>query len=239
MTQTQNLPGVVLQWKAMGPFNQAPTATVSVRPHFPFADGAGSSNVLVFPSDNTWWSFGSFFPTPLIGSFDALGRLVGPDGYPLAVPALDMLSNRFYWLQCPTFYEIQIDIEGMSAQKGIFVAFREGNACQALGTGATTTQDQNASISDMTDNGEGGYSGTVYFSDTVVHPILVDCSLAITVGGSPSVFEVNSIDLVTNSASVTTNSPLSAASSDVQVNWGNQESGNNLAVDLSQYVNWL
>src|SRR5665213_3169239 len=121
MTQTLTLPGVALQWKAVGPFNQPLTATVSIRSHFPFGNGARNTGAVVFPATNANPSNASFFSVPLIGVFDSLCRLLGPDGYPLVVPALDAYSP---WIKSPTLYEVQIDINGVSSQRGIFVAFQ-------------------------------------------------------------------------------------------------------------------
>lgn len=228
MSQTLPLPGVALQWKAVGPFNQAPTGTVSIRPHFPFGENAVDTGLVVFPANNIQRSSGSYFATPLIGTFDSLGRLVGPDGYPLVVPALDQVPNT--WTYKPTFYEIQIDLAGMSAQRGIFVAFAN-TTFYVSGTPALS--DYNASMSATTDNGQGGYDGTVYLGDTVVHPVLV--TQIVDIGGFMAV--INSIDLVTNSMSITTTDPQSAADN-ITFYWG-QSSGTSLGVDLSQCVNWI
>src|SRR5665213_1406465 len=110
MTQTLTLPGVALQWKAVGPFNQPLTATVSIRSHFPFGNGARNTGAVVFPATNANPSNASFFSVPLVGSFDSSGRLIGPDGYPLVVTPLDIYST---WITSPTLYEIQIDISGV------------------------------------------------------------------------------------------------------------------------------
>ena len=230
MTQTLTLPGVALQWKAVGPFNQPARATVSISLHSPFGDSAKAVTV-VFPSTNANSSSASFFGAPLIGTFDSNGRLVGPDGYPLVVPALDNMWNS--WITAPVFYEVQIDIEGLSGQRGIFVAF--SNVVNNMGEGdsGVLLGDNNASISAMTGSGST-YTGTVYFSDTVVSPVLVNQS--ITVEGFNAT--VNSIDLATNSAAVTTTSAQSAEPN-TTVYWGDSFAGTNLGVDLSQYVNWL
>jgi hypothetical protein len=227
MTQTLTLPGVALQWKAVGPFNQPLTATVSIRPHFPFSEGARISSV-VFPATNISPSSASFIATPIIGTFDSNGRLVGPDGYPLVVPGLDV--GWEVWLLNPVFYEIQIDVLGMSSQRGIFVAFQDPTNNFQAGNSGILLGDSNASCSAMTGSGDS-YAGTVYLGDTVVSPVLVNQS--VTVGDFTAV--VTSIDLATNSAAVTT-----AAAQDANPNltfwWGGDT---NCAVDLSQYVNWL
>jgi hypothetical protein len=235
MTQTLTLPGVALQWKAVGPFNQAPSATVSIRPHFPFGESSVNNGSVVFPASNLSRSNASFFATPLIGVFDLNGRLLGPDGYPLVVPPLDTGSSS--WIQSPTFYEVQIDLAGMSAQCGIFVAFQ--NAANNFGDGGedgVLLRDNNASTSAMISNGMGAYTGTVYLSDTVVHPILVDQSVVIHYGGNFTA-TVNSINLLTNSMTVTTAAAQSASTSSIFY-WGTS-GGVNLGVDLSQFVNWI
>jgi hypothetical protein len=232
MTQTLTLPGVALQWKAVGPFNAAPTATVSIRPHFPFGEGAGNTGSVVFPATNVNPSNASFFAVPLIGSFDMNGRLLGPDGYPLVVPALDTYSAS--WLRSPLLYEIQIDLEGVSGQRGVFAAFQNVSANFSQGHGGVVLSDANASTSATTGSGST-YTGTVYLADTVVHPILVNQTVYITTlsGGFTAV--VNSINLLTNTAAITTTTAQSAQSS-VTFSWGNTV---NLGLDLSKYVNWI
>ena len=235
---TQILPGVVLQWKAVGPFNQAPDATVSIRPYFPFGENVNNNRSLVFPSSNAESSVGTFFATPLVGTFDTNGRLLGPDGYPLVVPALDANTSSS-WLQSPTLYSIQIDLAGLSSQKGVFAAFQNpaNNFSQGFQSSGVLLTDNNAYISALTANGSGGYSGTITLSDTVVHPILVNQTISVSylLAGTITVV-VNSINLLTNSMSVTSTVAKSALANCV-VGWGN--SGyTNIGVNLANYVNW-
>ena len=231
MTQTLTLPGVALQWKAVGPFNQPLSATVSVSPHFPFGEGARSAGGVVFPASNANASNASFFSVPLTGSFDSFGRLLGPDGNPLVVPALDAYST---WIKSPIFYEIQINIFGLSAQSGIFVAFQTPANNFAQGHSGILLADENASTSAMVGSAST-YTGTVYLSDTVVSPVLVNQVVDIVTGSGSFTATVNSINLVTNSMAVTTTAAQIAQTS-ATLYWGNTV---NLGVDLSQYVNWL
>lgn len=228
MTQTLTLPGVALQWKAVGPFNQPLVATVSIKPHFPFGQGARSAGSVVFPATNASASNASFFAVPLIGTFDINGRLLDPNGNALVVPALDAYSTP--WVKSPTLYEVQIDINGISSERGIFVAFATPANNFAQGHSGVLVADENASTSAMIGSGST-YTGTVYLGDTVVSPVLVNQS--VSVGGFTAI--VNSINLVTNSMAVTTTSAQSALT-ETTLYWGNTV---NLGVDLSQYVNWL
>jgi hypothetical protein len=228
MTQTLTLPGVALQWKAVGPFNQPLVATVSIKPHFPFGGGARNTGSVVFPATNASPSTASFFSVPLVGVFDLNGRLVNSTGNALVVPALDSYSVP--WVKSPTLYEVQIDINGMSSQRGIFVAFATPANNFAQGHSGLLLADENASTSAMIGSGST-YTGTVYLGDTVVSPLLVNQS--VSVGGFTAV--VNSINLLTNSMAVTTTAAQSALTS-TTFYWGNTV---NLGVDLSQCVNWL
>jgi hypothetical protein len=231
MTQTLTLPGVALQWKAVGPFNQAPAAIVSIKPHFPFGEGAGNTGSVVFPASNINPSSASFFAVPLVGTFDPNGRLLGPDGYPLVVPPLDTYATS--WLKSPMLYEIQIDVAGMSSQRGVFAAFHNVAANFNQGFSGVVLSDANASTSAMTGSGST-YTGTVNLSDTVVHPILVNQTVYITTNSGSFTATVNSINLLTNTLAVTTTTAQSAQTS-VTFFWGNTV---NLGVDLSKYVNW-
>ena len=225
-------PGVALQWKAVGPFNQAPQATVSICPHFPFGEGAGNVGSVVFPSTQLNPSNASFFAVPLIGTFDSSGRLLGPDGYPLVVPALDAYAAD--WLKSPLLYEVQINLSGVSAQRGVFVAFQGIANNFAQGHSGVILSDENASTSAMVGS-VSTYTGTVYLGDTVVSPVLVNQSVYIVTGSGSFAATVNSINLVTNTIAVTTTAAQIAQSS-ATLYWGNAV---NLGVDLSQYVNWL
>ena len=229
---TTTLPGVALQWKAVGPFNHAPVANVSIQPHFPFGSGAGNVGSVVFPSTQVNPSSASFFATPLIGKFDSLGRLVGPDGYPLVVPALD--SYQTPWVKSPLLYEIQLDISGVSSKVGVFVAFQTPANNFAQGHGGVLLSDANASMSAMVGS-VSTYTGTVTLADTIVNPVLINQTVYIVTSGGNFTAVVNSINLTTNSMSVTTTASQTAQAS-VTFYWGSTV---NLGVDLSQYVNWL
>jgi len=231
MTQTLTLPGVALQWKAVGPFNKPLSASVSISPFSPFGDGARNTGSVVFPATNVNPSNASFFSVPLTGSFDTQGRLLGTDGYPLVVPALDSYST---WLKTPTFYAVQIDISGLSAQSGIFVAFQTPANNFAQGHSGVLLADENASASAMAGSA-GVFTGTVTLGDTVVSPILVNQSVTIVSGGTTFTAIVNSVDLLTNTAAVTTTAAQTALAS-ATLYWGGTV---NLGLDLSQYVNWL
>ena len=229
---TTTLPGVALQWKAVGPFNHAPVANVSIQPHFPFGSGAGNVGSVVFPSTQINPSSASFFATPLIGRFDSLGRLVGPDGYPLVIPALDAYQTP--WVKSPLLYEIQLDISGVSSKVGVFVAFQTAANNFAQGHGGVLLSDANASMSAMALSGSV-YTGTVYLADTIVSPILVNQTISMVAGGVSFTAVVNSVTLATNSIAVTTTASQAAQTS-ATFYWGSTV---NLGVDLSQYVNWL
>jgi len=231
MTQTLTLPGVVLQWKAIASNNKPLSASVSVSPFYPFGDGARNTGSVVFPATNANPSNASFFSVPLTGSFDALGRLLGPDGYPLVVPALDAYSS---WIKTPTLYAIQINISGLSAQSGVFVAFQTPANNFAQGHSGVLLADENASTSAMVGSA-GVFTGTITLGDTVVSPVLVNQSVTIVSGGTTFTAIVNSINVLTNTAAVTTTAAQTALTS-ATLYWGGTV---NLGVDLSQYVNWL
>jgi hypothetical protein len=231
MPQTLAQPGVVLQWKAVGPFNSAPVATVSIKPHFPFGKGAGNTGSVVFPATNLNPSNASWLAVPLIGTFDVNGRLLGPDGYPLCVPALDGYSTD--WLKSPTLYEIQIDLAGVSGQCGVFVAFQGIANNFSQGHSGVILSDPNASTSAFTGSGVT-YTGTIYLGDTVVHPNLVNQSVYVATGGGNFTAVVNAINLATNTISATATTAQTAQAS-ATLYWGSTV---NLGVDLSQYVNW-
>ena len=230
MTQTLTLPGVALQWKAVSSPSKPLSATVSVSPYFPFGDGARNTGSVVFPASNANPSNASFFSVPLTGSFDTSGRLLGSDGYPLVVPALDAYST---WIKTPTFYAIQINIAGMSSQNGIFVAFQTPANNFAQGHSGVLLSDENASVSAMVGSGVT-YTGTVTLGDTVVSPVLVNQSVTITTANGTFTAVVNSVDVLTNTVAVTTTAAQIAATS-ATFYWGNTV---NLGVDLSQYVSW-
>lgn len=230
MTQTLTLPGIALQWKAMSSPSQPLSATVSISPYFPFGDGARNTGSVVFPATNANPSNASFLPVPLTGSFDVSGRLLGPDGYPLVVPALDAYSA---WIKAPTFYAIQINIAGMSSQSGVFVAFQTPANNFAQGHSGVLLADENASISAMAGSA-GVYTGTITLGDTVVSPLLVNQLVTITTVNGTFTATVNSISLATNSVAVTTTAAQLAATS-ATFYWGSTA---NLGVDLSQYVSW-
>lgn len=231
MTQTLTLPGIALQWKAVGPFNKPLTASVSISPYFPFINGARNTGAVVFPATNVNPSNASFFSVPLTGAFDSMGRLLESDGSPLVVPALDAYST---WIKTPTLYAIQINIQGLSAQSGIFVAFQGVANNFVQGHSGVLLADENASTSAMVGSGST-YTGTVFLGDTVVSPVLVNQSVTIVTGSGSFTATVNSINILTNTATVTTTAAQSAATT-ATFYWGNTV---NLGIDLSQYVNWL
>lgn len=230
MAQTLPLPGIALQWKAIASNNKPLSASVSVSPYYPFGDGARNTGSVVFPVTNANPSNASFLSVPLTGTFDANGRLLGPDGYPLVVPALDAYST---WLKTPTFYAIQLNVSGMSAQTGIFVAFEQITNNFGQGHSGVLLADENASTSAMVGS-VSTYTGTVYLGDTIVSPILVNQTVTIVSGGTTFTAVVNSINLLTNSIAVTTTAAQTALTS-ATLYWGGSV---NLGVDLSQYVNW-